>query len=275
MSLSMSGWPDRRAPDVAAAGDGGEDAVGEHLVEHLDQGQHAQRRVLRRLDHDGVAHAQRRGDLPDRDHHRPVPRADRADHADGPVVQLGVGLAVVDDGLAGQRGGRGGAEPGRAGADLEAGVRAVERLALLPGEQLGERLGGRLDRVGGARSSRSTRSASARAAHAGCAARTRAIARSRSSAERSATRPTTSPVAGSRISRPSASVTAESRLSYVGVSAVLLTGSVTLGVVIVGPSVRWGMGCGQCGRRSSRRLDSARDLAEGETGAVRCRVRWR
>ena len=64
-------------------------------------------------------------------------------------MQLGVGFAVVDDGLRVQRGAGGGAQPGGAGADLEAGVGAVERLALLAGEQLGECLGGAFDGVGG------------------------------------------------------------------------------------------------------------------------------
>ena len=38
---------------------------------------------LARLDDDRVAHAKRRTDLPDRDHQRPVPGADRTDDADG------------------------------------------------------------------------------------------------------------------------------------------------------------------------------------------------
>ncbi|GGR21198.1 hypothetical protein GCM10010196_13250 [Agromyces mediolanus] len=63
-------------------------------------------------------------------------------------MQLGVVLAVVDDDLDGQRRLGGGAQPRDAGADLEAGVRAVQRLALLAREQLGERLGRGLDRVG-------------------------------------------------------------------------------------------------------------------------------
>ena len=115
----------------------------------FDQGQDGQRGVFGGLDHDGVAHPQGRGDLPDGDHHGPVPGPDRADDADGPVVQFGAGFAVVHHGFRVQRGAGGGAEPGGAGADLEAGVRAVERLALLAGEQPGEFLGGAFDGVGG------------------------------------------------------------------------------------------------------------------------------
>ena len=106
ISLSTSGWLDRRAPTSPVARYGGEHVVGQHAVEDLDQRQDAQRRVLRGLDHDRVAHPQGGCDLPDGDHHRPVPRADGADHADRTVVQLGVGVRVVDDGLAGQLGGR-------------------------------------------------------------------------------------------------------------------------------------------------------------------------
>jgi hypothetical protein len=63
-------------------------------------------------------------------------------------VQFRVGVAVVEHGAARELGGGGGAQPGRAGAHLEAGACAVERLALLAGQQLGQRLGRRLDRVG-------------------------------------------------------------------------------------------------------------------------------
>src|SRR5690606_2086685 len=51
-----------------------------------------------------------------------------------------------DLGLEEEGGGR--AQPGGTGADLEAGVGAVERLALLAGEELGEGLGVGLDGVG-------------------------------------------------------------------------------------------------------------------------------
>ena len=64
-------------------------------------------------------------------------------------MQFGVGFAVVHHGFGLEFGGGGGAEPGGAGADFEAGVGAVERLALLAGEQPGEFLGGAFDGVGG------------------------------------------------------------------------------------------------------------------------------
>ena len=135
--------------DVAAAGDRREEAFGEFLVEDFDEGQDGQRGVFGGLDDDGVAHAQGGGELPDGDHHGPVPGADRADDADGPVVQFGAGFAVVHHGFGVQRRAGGDAEPGGAGADLEAGVRAVQRFALLAGEQAGEFLGGAFDGVGG------------------------------------------------------------------------------------------------------------------------------
>ena len=64
-------------------------------------------------------------------------------------MQFGAGFAVVHDGFRVQRGAGGGAQPGGAGADLEPCVRAVERLALLAGEQPGEFFGGAFDGVGG------------------------------------------------------------------------------------------------------------------------------
>ena len=135
--------------DVAAAGDHVQHVGRQHRVEHVRQRQHGQRGVLGGLHDHGVAHPQRRGELPDGDHHRPVPRPDRADDAEGPVVQLGAAALVVDQDLRLELEGRGGAQPGRARADLEAGVGAVQRLALLAGEQHRERLGACLDGVGG------------------------------------------------------------------------------------------------------------------------------
>src|SRR5687767_14563805 len=114
------------------------------------------------------------------------------------------------------------------------------------------------------------RSTSARAPQAGCAARAAATARSRSATDPEATRPTTSPVAGSRTSRPSGSVTAAKRLSYVGVSGVVVTGSVTVGVVIVVLRAGGGDWCGAGVLRgdSPRRLDPPGHLAEGDAAAA-------
>ncbi|CAH0270754.1 hypothetical protein SRABI83_03641 [Arthrobacter sp. Bi83] len=63
-------------------------------------------------------------------------------------MQFCAGFAVVHDGFRLQRRSGGGAQPGGAGADFEAGVGAVQRLALLAGEQAGEFLGGAFDGVG-------------------------------------------------------------------------------------------------------------------------------
>ena len=134
--------------DLPAAGHGGEDTVGELFVEDLDQREDAQRSVAGGLDDDGVAHPQGGGDLPDGDHHGPVPGADRADDADGPVVQFGAGFAVVHDGFRLQGNVAAAREPGGAGADFEAGVGPVQGFSLLAGEQLGEFLGGAFDGVG-------------------------------------------------------------------------------------------------------------------------------
>ena len=149
MILPIAGCSASRAPTSRPPETDGEQALREFLVEDFDQGQDGERGVFGGFDHHGVAHPQGGGELPDGDHHGPVPGADRADDADGPVVQFGAGLAVVHHGFRVQRRGGGRAEPGGAGADLEAGVGAVERLALLAGEQPGEFLGGAFDGVGG------------------------------------------------------------------------------------------------------------------------------
>ena len=60
-----------------------------------------------------------------------------------------MGLAIVDEDFWVEFEGGVGAQPGRAGPDLEAGIGSVERLALFAGEQLGQRLGGGFDGVGG------------------------------------------------------------------------------------------------------------------------------
>ncbi|KQR97123.1 hypothetical protein ASG00_12700 [Microbacterium sp. Leaf351] len=144
------GMRGERRTDFAVTGHPDQDVGRQHVVEHREQGEHAQRRVLAGLHHHGVAHAQRPGDLPDSDHDRPVPRADRGDDAEGPVVQLGVGPAVVDDHLRLERGVGGRTQPRGGGADLEPRVGPVERLSLLARQQPGERLGMSIDGIGGA-----------------------------------------------------------------------------------------------------------------------------
>jgi hypothetical protein len=64
-------------------------------------------------------------------------------------VELSVGLTVIDENFGFELEGRVRAQPGRAGTDLEAGVGPVEGFALFAREQLGQRLGGGFDRVGG------------------------------------------------------------------------------------------------------------------------------
>jgi len=134
--------------DVAAAGNDGQEAFGQFLVDDLDQGQDGEGSVFRGFDDDGISHPECVCDLPDGDHHGPVPRADRADDAHGAVVQFGVRFAVVHNRFRFQKGGGGGAQPGGAGAHLKPGVGAVEGFALLAGEQPGEFLGGAFDGVG-------------------------------------------------------------------------------------------------------------------------------
>ena len=213
MTLPIAGCSASAAPTSRPPDDDGQQAFGQLLVDDGDQGEHAERGVFGRLDHDGVAHPQGRGDLPDGDHHGPVPRADRADDADGPVVQLGVGFAVVHHDFGVQRGGGGGAQPSCARADLESRVRAVQRLALLTGEELGEFFG-----VSVRRRRRPCSSASLR--RRGPARPTPAVLpRRRRPRLRGPRRvwtgawPTASPVAGSRIGRvgPSAGLISASR----------------------------------------------------------------
>ena len=52
------------------------------LLDQPDEPQHRERRVLRRLEHDGAAGRQRRGELLRGEQQRRVPRHDRADDAD-------------------------------------------------------------------------------------------------------------------------------------------------------------------------------------------------
>ncbi len=87
-TLSTSGWLDERLPGAARAGDDVDDAgrqVG--LLADLGEEQRGQRRGLGRLEHDGVAARERRGDLPGQHQQREVPR----DHLPGDAERLRVG----------------------------------------------------------------------------------------------------------------------------------------------------------------------------------------
>ena len=69
---------------LAEAVDEVDDAVGQaRLGEQLDEALGQQRRVLGRLEDDGVAADERGRELPGRDRDREVPGRDRADDADG------------------------------------------------------------------------------------------------------------------------------------------------------------------------------------------------
>src|SRR5699024_5553127 len=63
--------------------------------------------------------------------------------------EFGVGLTVLDDDLGVELEGRVRAQPRGAGPDFETRIGPVERFALFAGEQLGQRLGGGFDRIGG------------------------------------------------------------------------------------------------------------------------------
>lgn len=147
--LGDVGVPGEASPDGARPCDRHENVGGQHVIDDRGERQHAEGGVAAGLEHGGVPHAQRRPDLPDRDHQRPVPRADRTDDARGLVDQLGVQVLVVDEHLRLEHRGGVGAQPGRARTDLEAGVGAVQRLALFAREQAGQWFGVRVDRVGG------------------------------------------------------------------------------------------------------------------------------
>jgi hypothetical protein len=88
-----------------------------------------------------VAGAQRRQDVPDRDHHREVPGRDRADDAERLAAQLDAALVGVLQHLDRQLEAGGVAGPGHGGAELPARAEAVERLSLLGGEDARELLG--------------------------------------------------------------------------------------------------------------------------------------
>ncbi|CAM5271146.1 hypothetical protein STENM36S_05617 [Streptomyces tendae] len=97
------------ADGVAGAGDDVRDAGGEAgLDEQVDQGDRGERRDLARLDHEGVAGGEGRGDLPTGLEERVVPGSDHRADADRLVHDdaVDVGRARVDDpagGLAGDQ----------------------------------------------------------------------------------------------------------------------------------------------------------------------------
>ncbi len=96
--LGHQGVADERLPDFSAeAGDDVEDACGETRQFHQGgQFQQRARRVLRRLDHHGVARCKRRRDLPYRQGERRVPRCDCRDHTQGFVLDVVEDAGLVD-----------------------------------------------------------------------------------------------------------------------------------------------------------------------------------
>ena len=141
---------DEPAPGVAVAAHDVEHARRQELLGELSQQRGAGRRGVARLQDDGVARRQRRGDLPDHHHQRVVPRRDLADHADRLTPDVGgVVLHVLAGRLALEH-------PGGAGEEAEVvgGVRHLlrhrqaERLAGVLGLDRVDLLGPRVDRVG-------------------------------------------------------------------------------------------------------------------------------
>src|SRR5699024_1428036 len=134
--------------DLAITGDDVENTFWKNTVDDLDQRQNRQWGVFGRLHDNCVTHAQCWGQLPYGTHHWPVPWANCANHAERTVEDLRGGLTVFHDGVV--RGFKEGssAQPRRTCADLEAGIRAVEWLALFARKQLRKGFCGSFDGIG-------------------------------------------------------------------------------------------------------------------------------
>ena len=107
-------------------------------------------RGVARLEDDGVARGERRRDLPDRHHHRVVPRRDLADDADRLAADpRGVARHVLARGRPSRHAGRAGEEPDLVHhrRQLLAGGQGV-RLAGVLGLERDKLVGAPLDRVG-------------------------------------------------------------------------------------------------------------------------------
>ena len=147
---------DLRVTDEGVAGGGAtpgdhiHHAFGEDAGDHLGELQRGERRLLRRLDDDGVAAGKSRRKLPRSHHQGIVPRRDRADHADRIAADHGGMAGHV---LAGNR-----AVHGAHGAGKEAEAvghprhlvleNADARLAAIERFERGEGLGLGIDGVG-------------------------------------------------------------------------------------------------------------------------------
>ena len=92
---------DEHAAGLAVAGDDVEGALGQELRGELGEEQRRLGRRVGRLEDDGVARGEGRGDLPHRHHHRVVPRRHLADDTDRLAAhERGVPLHVLPRGLA-------------------------------------------------------------------------------------------------------------------------------------------------------------------------------
>ena len=92
---------DEHAAGLAVAGDDVEGALGQELRGELGEEQRRLGRRVGRLEDDGVARGEGRGDLPHRHHHRVVPRRHLADDTDRLAAhEGGVALHVLPRGLA-------------------------------------------------------------------------------------------------------------------------------------------------------------------------------
>ena len=80
---------DEATTGVAVAAHDVEHARRQELLRQLGQQRRGRRRGVARLEDDGVARRQRRGDLPDHHHQRVVPRRDLADDADRLTPDVG------------------------------------------------------------------------------------------------------------------------------------------------------------------------------------------
>ena len=110
-TIATSGWRDERvAGGLALAGHDVEHAGREDVGGDLGEPQRAERRELRRLQHDGVARGERGAELPRRHVERVVPRRDRPDDAERVAAEerrvvlevLARGAALEEAGAAGE-----------------------------------------------------------------------------------------------------------------------------------------------------------------------------
>ena len=125
--------------------DAGRQQVADEFHQHQDRG----RRLLGRLEDDGVAGGERRGELPDGHQDREVPGDDLADDAERLVVVVGGGV-VVELGQPAFLGADGGGEVAEVvGGERDVGVEGfADRLAVVPGFGDGEHLEVLVDPVG-------------------------------------------------------------------------------------------------------------------------------